>query len=282
MRIERARSIPEAQREEMTAEALALAFDTGVKLGKRALIDAIGATMNSVGNPLEKIWLEDGTGRRRTYTVEQALALLGNEADYRYLWAIPESERRNHKSRWLTAATVDNTTANKATLFFALPRGVTREFAPHITLLKHLARADMVPNYGFGYAREYGCPDYFAVDYAYTHGKRALDRSEWLRRAASINVRADGPTEFPEPARQTRSLLLDIFPLNVLTEFHLQQRLGDQSLKEWILETTGPESLMEIEPRCFAWFVPPDRTFSVAVQLRRLGQPMVAYARHAH
>lgn len=282
MQIDRARSIPEAQREEMTAEALALAFDAGANLGTRAVVDAISVTMSSIGDSLEKVWLEDATGRRRTYTVDQALALLGDEADYRYLWAIPQSERRNPKSRWLTVATVDNTRANKATLFFALPRGVTQEFAPHVTLLKYLARTDMVPHYGFGYAREYGCPDYFSVGYAYTHGQRALDRSEWIRRAASINGRANDRVEFPDPPRLVRSLLLDVFPLNVLTDIHLQQRLGDQSLKEWIAEETGPASLMEIEPRCFAWFVPPARTFSVATQLRRLGQPMVACQPRMH
>ena len=282
MQIERARTIPEAQREEMTAEALALAFDAGANLGKRAVMDAIRVTMSSIGDPLEKVWLEDAMGRRRTYSVEQALALLDDEADYRYLWAIPQSERRNPKSRWLTVATVDNTSANKTTLFFALPRGVTQEFAPHVTLLKHLARADMVPNYGFGYAREYGCPDYFAVGYAYMHGKKALDRSEWIRRAASMNGRADAPMGVSHAPRPARSLLLDVFPLNVLTDIHLQQRLGDQSLKEWIMEESGPASLVEIEPRCFAWFVPPARTFSVATQLRRLGQPMVNCARLTH
>jgi hypothetical protein len=262
MQIERARSIAEAQREEMTAEALALAFDAAANLGKRDVIDAISSTMSSIGNPLEKVWLEDATGSRRTYTVEQALALSDNESDYRYLWAIPQSERRNQKSRWLTVATVDNTTINKATLFFTLPRDVTQEFAPHVTLLRYLARAGLVPHYGFGYAREYGCPDYFTVGHAYTYGKRALDRSESIRRADS--------------------LLLDVFPLNVLTDIHLQQRLGDQSLQEWIMEATGPASLTEIEPRCFAWFVPPARTFSMATQLRRLGQPMVASPQRAH
>jgi hypothetical protein len=282
MQIDRARSSPEAQREEMTAEALALAFDADANLGKRAVIEAVSATLSSIGNPLEKIWLEDATGCRRTYTVEQALALLDNEPDYRYLWAIPQSERRNHKSQWLTVATVDNTTVNKAMLFFALPRGAKQEFAPHVTLLKYLARADMVPHYGFGYAREYGCPDYFAVGHACTHGKRTLDRSEWVRRAASINGRAGVPVEFPDPPRQVRSLLLDVFPLNVLTDSHLLLRLGDQSLREWILEETGPASLMEIEPRCFAWFVPPARTFSIATQLRRSGQPMIASPQRTH
>lgn len=282
MQFQRARSFPENQREQTTAEALALAFDAGANLGKRAVVDAISATLSSIGDPLEKILLEDATGGRRTYTAEQALALLGDEADYRYLWAIPQSERRNHKSAWLTAVTVDNTTANKATLFFAMPRGVTREFAPHVTLLNYLARADMVPHYGFGYSREYGPPDYFAVGHAYTHGKRALDRSEWIRRAVSINGRAHDPGEFPGSPRQARSLLLDVFPLNVLSDIHLQHRFGDQTLEEWILENTGPESLKEIAPRCFAWFVPPARTFSVAVQLRRSGEPMAAGLQRAH
>jgi hypothetical protein len=282
MRIERASSIPEAQREEMAAEALALAFDAGANLDKRAVIDAIGATLRSIGNPLEKIWLEDATGRRCTYTVERALALLGEEANYRYLWATPQSERGNHKSRWLTVATVDNTTANKTTLFFALPRGVTQEFAPHITLLKSLARADMVPHYGFGYVREYGCPDYFAVGYAYTHGKKALDRSKWIRRVASTHDGTDDRPQFAEPPRQVCSLLLDVFPLNVLTDIHLQHKLGKQSFKEWIVENTGPASLTEIEPRCFSWFVPPARTASLTTQLRRLGQPWVTRPRRAH
>ncbi len=282
MQIERARTIPEARREQMTAEALALAFTAGANLGERAVINAIRLTMSSIGDPLEKVWLEDATGRRRTYTVEQALAFLGDGTDYRYLWAIPQSERGNHKSRWLTVATVDNTTANNATLFFALPRGVTPEFAPHMTLLNYLARADIVPHYGFGYAREYGSPDYFAVGYAYQHGKRALDRSEWIRRAASINGRADNPAKPQGPPWQARSVLLDIFPLNILTDIHLQQKLGEQSLKEWITEETGPGSLLEIEPRCYAWFVPPAQTFSMGTQLRRLGQPMVTWQQRSH
>ena len=150
MAIERARRIPEISRHEMTAEALALAFDTSTNLGKPAVIDAIAATLNSIGNPLERIWLEDANGKRRTYKVEQALAVLGNQADFRYLWAIPESERRNSKSRWLTAATIDNIAANSATLFFALPRGLAQEFVPHVALVRMLGHVDAVPQYGFG------------------------------------------------------------------------------------------------------------------------------------
>ena len=170
MAIERARHIPESSRGEMIAEALALAYDASTPIGKRAVVNAIAATMNSIGDPLEKIWIEDTSGKRRTYELEQALALLGNRADFRYLWAIPRSERRNSKSRWLTTAAIDNIAVNGATLFFALPRGLTKEFEPHVTLLKLLAEADAVPQYGFGFAREYGSPDYFAVGYVYKSG----------------------------------------------------------------------------------------------------------------
>src|SRR5258708_4804131 len=180
MKIVRARCISENSRDEMTAEALALAFDASTNLGKRAVIDAIAATMDSIGDPIERIWMEDANGRRHTFRVEQALAVLGDPANFRYLWALPASERRNSKSRWMTAATIDNIAVDSATLFFALPRGTAQEFVPHVTLLELLGQADIVPQYGFGYSREYGSPDYFAVDYAYKSGKRAIDQADWI------------------------------------------------------------------------------------------------------
>jgi hypothetical protein len=268
MKMEMARCIPETSRDEMTAEALALAYDASTNLGKRTVIDAIAATLNSIGNPLERIWIEDANGKRRTYKVEQALSVLGEQANFRYLWAIPESERRNSKSRWLTAATIDNIAVDRATLFFALPRGLMPQFVPHVTLLKLLAQADIVPQYGFGYTREYGSPDYFAVGYAYKSGIRAIDQADWVRLSALSNDRAGNPAAHPARHRSARRPILDVFPLNVLSDIHLQQKLGGVSFKEWILQNTGPESLAQIGPRCFAWFVPASRTASVSAQLK--------------
>jgi hypothetical protein len=282
MKIEWARYIPETSRDEMTAEALALAFDASTDLGKRAVIDAIVATMNSLGNPLERIWIEDANGKRRTYKVEEALAFLGNQANFRYLWAIPESERRNSKSRWLTAVTIDNIAVNSATLFFALPRGSAKEFAPHVTLLKLLAQADVVPQYGFGYMREYGSPDYFAVGYAYKSGIRAIEPADWVRLAALSNDRAGSPPEHPDRYRHARRLILDVFPVNVLSDIHLQQKLGDVSFKDWILQKTGLDSLTRIGPRCSAWFVPATRTASVAAQLKDFGLTIATVPRRVH
>jgi hypothetical protein len=270
MAIERARQIPESSRGEMIAEALALAYDASTPIGKRAVINAIAATMNSIGDPLEKIWIEDTSGKRRTYELEQALALLGHQTDFRYLWAIPRSERRNSKSRWLTAAAIDNIAVNGATLFFALPRGLTKEFGPHVTLLKLLAEADAVPQYGFGFAREYGSPDCFAVGYVYKSGVREMDQVDGVRLVCS-NDRKRDPAQHPGRHREVRRPIVDVFPMNVLSDIHLQQKLGDESFKDWIVQNTGPQSLTQIGPRCFAWFVPASRTAPVAAQLQRFG-----------
>lgn len=233
MKMEKARHITETARREMTAEALALAYHRSTHLGKRAVIDVIAATMESIGDPLDKIWMEDRTGKRHTYKLAEARAVLGNRIDFRCLWAIPESERRNSKSRWLTALTIDNVAADGATLFFALPRGLAQEFAPHVALVGMLAQAGIVPQYGFGYAREYGNP--------------AEPRDRYARR------------------------LVDVFPVNVLSDAHLRQKVGGESLKEWILRTTGPKSLMQIEPRCFVWFVSASQTASISARLKASG-----------
>lgn len=71
--------------------------------------------------------------------------------------------------------------------------------------------------------------------------------------------------------RVTQDHVSPVFPLNVLSDLHLQQKLGDASFKEWILRNTGPESLTQIGPRCFAWFVPASRTGPVSAQLQKFG-----------
>jgi hypothetical protein len=76
MKIELARCIPEPMRQGMTAEAMALAYDASTSLGKRAVLQAIAAVMESIGDPVGKFWIEDGAGKRRTYKIEQASAQL--------------------------------------------------------------------------------------------------------------------------------------------------------------------------------------------------------------
>ena len=270
MRMEKARHISETVRREMTAEALALAYHRSIHLGRRAVIDMIAATMDLIGDPLDKVWIEDVTGKRQTYKLAEAREVLGDRTDFRYLWAIPASERRNSKSRWLTAVTIDNVAVYGATLFFALPRGLAQEFAPHVALVGMLAQANVVPQYGFGYAREYGNPDYFALSYVNKTSIKAIDRPSWVRSAAlGSNTSAGNPATHRD--RYARRLIVDVFPVNVLSDAHLQQKVGGESLKEWILRTTGPESLIQVEPRCFTWVVPASQTASVSARLKASG-----------
>ena len=260
MNRENARSIPESARRLMIAEALALAYDTTTQLGDRAVIEAIAATMESFGDPLDKVWIEDVTGKRHTYKMEQALTVKGNLPNFRHLWAIPASERRNSKARWLTVVTIDNSAVSGATLFFALPRDLAEEFGPHVTLLKLLAQADIVPQYGFGYAREYGSPDYFALGYVSRSGIRAVEEPGRVR-----------PSADKRPGGYGRQPIVDVFPLNVLSEGHLRQRLVGESFKEWIFRHTGPQSLLQFGPRCFAWLVPAARTVDLSASLKAVG-----------
>ena len=282
MSSERACYIPETVRSEMTAEALALTFDANTDLGTRAAIDAIAATMNSIGDPLDRIWLEDANGRGRTYEVDQALALLDKQQDFRCLWAIPESERRNSRSTWLTAVIIDNMAIAGVTLFFALPGGMTKQFVPHIALLKSLAEIDVVPQYGFGYMREYGSPDDLAAGCAYERKTRQIDQADRSRLSVSNNDRAGNQVEYAEAYRHARRLIPDVFPLNVLSEGHMQRKLGGTSFKEWILQNTGLTSLMQIGPRCFTWSVPPSRTASLSAQLNELGAIISTGPRRVH
>ena len=256
MNIDRARRTSTAARNAMTAEALVLVYEGGANLGRRAVIDAIASVLNSIDDPLEKLWIEDTSARRRTYEVTEKRSLPGDQVALRYLWAIPRSERRNKKSRWLTTAMIDNVAVDSCILFFALPRSAAPEFMAHRILLELLVRAEITPRYGYGSLCQYDKPGYFAFDYAYNNRVPAVAHAEWARACALSNDRAP---------------ILDVFPLNVLSDVHLRQKVGQTSLKDWILQTTGPESLMQIGPGCSLWSVSNLRISYVSAQLKALG-----------
>lgn len=265
---ERARTIATFARHEMTA--MALLYDASIKLGKRAVIDAIVATLDSLGDPLDKIWIEDASAGRRTCTVDEARAVLDGQAGFRYLWALPMSERRNKRSNWLSAVMVDNLAVNSSMLFFALPRGLSREFGPHVALLESLMEAAATPQYGWAYTCQYDNPDYFAFDYAYNTRVKLIEQPKWQRQLLSNHERASNPDQ-PDRRRRAGGLILDVFPMNILSDLHLRQKIGDSSLKEWILLNTGSDSLTQISPGCFIWRVPAAQTAAVATQLEQLG-----------
>lgn len=251
--------------------AMALVYDASVKLGKRAVIDAIAATLDSLEDPLDRIWIEDTSAKRRTYTVSEALAVLGQQAGFRYLWAAPVSERGNSRFNWLSAVMVDNIAVNSSTLFFALPRGLVKDFGPHVTLLELLVQAHVIPQYGWAYMCQYDKPDFFAFDYAYNHRVNLLEQAQWQPLCISNHDRVGHPVDHPDRRRRAGGSILDVFPMNVLSDMHLRQKIGDSSFKEWILENTGSESLTQIGPGCFTWRVPAARTTAIAAQLRQFG-----------
>jgi len=271
MKIEKARRISTSTRNGMTADALVLVYDASARLGKGAVIDAIAAVLDSIGDPLEKLWVEDRSARRRTYEIAQLAPVLGDQAGFRYLWAIPRSERRNSKSRWLTAAMIDNVAVDSSVLFFALPRGVAPEFVPHRTLLELLAQAGIIPQYGYGARCRYDKPDYFAFDYAYNNRVPAIAHADWARLCALSNDRTDTPSPRSDGYRQVRAPILDVFPLNVLSDVHLRQKVGGISFREWIVRNTGSSSLTQIGPGCFAWYVPDSQTTLFSAQLKAFG-----------
>lgn len=248
----KARYISTVARDEMSADAMTLAFDASINLGRRAVIDAIAATLDSLGDPLDRLWIEDTSARRRTYTVEGARAVLGPQPGFRYLWAVPVSERRNIRSNWLTAVMVDSIAVKRSLLFFALPQGFVREFAPHVTLLELLVHAGVIPQYGWAYSCQYDKPDYFAFDYAY-------------------NNRVGNSMEPPAGGGRAGGMILDVFPMNVLSDIHLRQKIGDTSLQEWIVQNTGANSLTQIAPGCFIWRVPAAQTAAIAARLEQSG-----------
>jgi hypothetical protein len=98
-----------------------------------------------------------------------------------------------------------------------------------------------------------------------------MDQVDGVRLSVSSNDRKRDPAQRPGRHREARNPILDVFPMNVLSDTHLQQKLGEASFKEWILQNTGPESLTQIGPRCFAWFVPASRTERVSAQLQKFG-----------
>ena len=249
---------------------MALLYDASIKLGKRAVIDAIAAMLDSLGDPLDKIWIEDASAGRHTYTVKEALAVLDGQAGFRYLWAVPMSERRNKRSNWLSAVMVDNLAVNSSMLFFALPRGLSREFGPHVTLLESLVGAAAIPQYGWAYTCQYDNPDYFAFDYAYNTRIRLIEQPKWQRQILSNHSRASNPDDQPD-RRRAGGLILDVFPINILSDLHLRQKIGDSSLEEWIQLNTGPNSLTQISPGCFIWRVPAAHVAAVATTLGQLG-----------
>jgi hypothetical protein len=63
------------------------------------------------------------------------------------------------------------------------------------------------------------------------------------------------PQKFPKRHRHAKGMILDVFPLNILSDVHLSQHVNGVDLRQWILQNTGADSLLGLSKRCFVWLV---------------------------
>lgn len=234
MPIQRAKDVPEGERNEMVAESLALVFDPATNLGAPEVIQSLTRTLSAMGDPLHKIWLERTDGKKGTYAIEDAIPLLAHKQDFRFYHAIPKSEVGNSKSKWLTAAIAFNESPNRK----GLPESHGKQrFAPHSNLLRDLVlHAGVAPRYGFGFYRQFGLgPEYFVVGHGFGGISEQVD---WIRIREWGHEISGDRDKHPNRHRYERGLILDVFPMNVLTDAHLRQKVGDISFHDWTPRAT--------------------------------------------
>lgn len=64
------------------------------------------------------------------------------------------------------------------------------------------------------------------------------------------------PRLHPRSYRHERGMLLDVFPINLLSPNHLEQRVGDVSLQQWIQGFSEKSSVVELDKGFAVWTVP--------------------------
>lgn len=252
----------------MLSESLALVFQPSINLGTADVVAALSSEMSAAGDPLQSIWTELDNGKKMTVAVDEAITLLKRHPTFSVFQAIPQSEIGNNKNNWLSAAFAYNVSPNAKTLIFGVPEQDGRApFSRHIALLREMAARGIAPEYGFGFRREYGLgPMHFAMGHVLETGDRKASQSDWVRIVA-WNAETSGSRESSKRYRYEKGLMLDVFPLNVLTDVHLDQHVAGSTLHDWIVQETGPDSLSQIADRCFVWSVPPVETARLSIAL---------------
>jgi hypothetical protein len=280
----RSKEISESARSGMISESMVLAFRPGTNLASVSVVAAIADAMAAIGDQLQRIRIETGDGKKHTHSVADIGGSLSASGEVKYLSAFPRSEIGNSQARWLTTAIAFNNSQNARTLFLGIPVAPNRErFAPHLVFLRSLLSHGLMPQYGFGFYREYGFgPDYFAIGHVFNTTARDMDPADWNRIGAWAAERAGDPATHPRRHRYLKGLVLDVFPMNVLTNVHLETDVRGIPLKTWIAQTTGPGSLLQIGEDCFAWNVPLTRTVEISERLDEAGLVIAKPPRRTH
>lgn len=137
------------------------------------------------------------------------------------------------------------------------------------TLLARIAQSVHL-TYGIGYSLPFSAgPTCYAtgmvVDCDYTAASIAqADRvGSWFRERLGIN-------------RHLQGLLRDVYPLNVLSEKHLSQRVESATLREWVNRSSERGTLQELPGGATLWTVEPAHEAAVRQTLIQAGL-LIAY-----
>lgn len=204
---------------------------------------------------MSRVTIRRSDGSKSTTSIEEARAALGANAAFTNLQAIPKSERGRSAALWLSTGFVFAESRFSRVIFFGRPKSEDEPFSPHVVLWRELV-TKVEPSYGFAYYRRYGLgPAYFAAGISLNAGKfGSTQYDENLLVTWAAETQGDSKLN-PRSYRHEKGMILDVFPVNLLSPKHLAQRVSDSTLKEWI-QRLGPGSEVQEVGHGFAvWSV---------------------------
>lgn len=114
------------------------------------------------------------------------------------------------------------------------------------------------PTYGYGYQRNFRYNPSF-YPFGMTGGTTPRGEEGKIEK---------WQIEYFNDGSYKTGILRDIYPTNFLTEPHLIQKLGNQTLRSWIESTDNHGKLHPLNDQLWAWHVPDERIPSIREELR--------------
>ncbi len=124
------------------------------------------------------------------------------------------------------------------------------------------------PRYGFCYQREFEKgPDWYFWGVI-----KGLDEDKFPEEAVEEERIAEWGRQYGHPqGRYHTGHLREIYPLNLLLEAHLTQKVGGQSLKTWIESSPQHGDLKPLSKDLWSWWIPQENISLVSEALRDTG-----------
>jgi hypothetical protein len=255
----------------LTAECLSLIFDAHAVLGE--LLDSVEKVFQERNDPIKKVWIEDEEKRGKTLGIDQAREWLRAHPGFRTFQAAPRSEAGNSRATWLATAIAFNLESHRKTLFLGVPPQDGAAFSTHLQVIREIVYSQTTePVYGFGFHRPYGLgPAGYSMGLDMRSGGMRPDLADQSRLLAWSTELTGSTERFPNRHRHLKGMILDVFPMNVLSDTHLRQCVEGVELEHWIAQNTGTESLTMLTNRCFVWSVREADTTRISKSLSRAG-----------